>query len=183
MSIDISDVDGLIGRFVTGRGFDLEDLTVSHTADGDDIVVVVDRDGGSSLDVLADLSRELAEVLDAQPAIDPTAYTLEVTSPGVDRPLTAHRHWRRVAGRKVEVRLVAGNEPRTLSGRVGVLNDDVVEIVVNDRGRLSVRSIDLTQIEYAVVDVDFSRPSEAELRRCGLDDEEIARRRQSPAEL
>lgn len=182
MSVDEKTVRDLVGRFVADHGFDLEDLTVASGPDGTDIVVMVDRDGGAALDVLADLSRDLSGVLDADTAVNPEDYTLEVTSPGIDRPLTAPRHWRRVAGRKVKLLLVDGEHPRRLAGRVGRLDDDSVEIVTNDRGRLGVTTVDLSRIERAVVDVDFSRPGEAELRRCGLDDTEIARRRAAASE-
>jgi ribosome maturation factor RimP len=60
--------------------------------------VVIDADGGISLDDIAEVSRELSAKLDASDVMGETPYTLEVTSPGTDRPLTQPRHWRRAAG-------------------------------------------------------------------------------------
>ncbi|SKY18402.1 ribosome maturation protein RimP [Mycobacteroides abscessus subsp. abscessus] len=153
MSIDTRQLRTLVDTFVADRGFDVEDVAVTQGADGDAVVVIVDRDGGGSLDELADLSRELSDALDADPAYSDID-TLEVTSPGVDRPLTTERQWRR-----------------------GPLHDGQVDIVSNDRGRFRVRAVELDAVTRAVVDVDFSRPGVAELRLCGLDDEQIAQRR------
>jgi len=67
--------------------------------------IVVDADGGVSLDDIAEVSRELSARLDARNAMGDAPYTLEVSSPGVDRPLTEPRHWRRAIGRLVVVPL------------------------------------------------------------------------------
>jgi len=67
--------------------------------------VVVDADGGVSLDDIALVSREVSARLDGAGAMGEAPYTLEVSSPGVDRPLTLPRHWRRAAGRLVRVPL------------------------------------------------------------------------------
>ncbi|MDJ0496162.1 ribosome maturation factor RimP, partial [Gordonia alkanivorans] len=68
---------------------------------------------------------------------DADAYDLEVTSPGVDRPLTLPRHWRRNTGRRVagDVAPLEGSEERSLTGRSGKLDETNVEIVMNLRGR------------------------------------------------
>ena len=176
MSIDTRQLRTLVDTFVADRGFDVEDVALTNGADGDAVVVTVDRDGGGSLDELADLSRELSDALDADPAyadID----TLEVTSPGVDRPLTTERQWRRATGRKVLIDLAGDDGPTRVAGRVGPLHDGQVDIVSNDRGRFRVRTVELDAVTRAVVDVDFSRPGVAELRLCGLDDAQIAQRR------
>ncbi|GAC49874.1 ribosome maturation factor RimP [Gordonia aichiensis] len=178
MTIDVQQLRALVDAFVAERGFDVEDVTIGAGAGGDAVVVIVDRDGGGSLDEIADLSRELSDALDADPAyadID----TLEVTSPGVDRPLTTEQQWRRAAGRKVLIDLLDGDEPTRVVGRVGPLHDGQVDVVSNDRGRFRVRAVELDSVTRAVVDVDFSRPGAAELRLCGLDDEQIAQRRDS----
>lgn len=180
MSTDAQRLHALVATFVGERGFDLEDVTVTQGADGDEVVVVVDRDEGGSLDALADLSRELSDALDGDPAYSDID-TLEVTSPGVDRPLTTERHWRRAAGRKVIIDVAGDDGPTRVVGRIGPLHDGQVDIVSNDRGRFRVRAIGLDSVTRAVVDVDFSRPGAAELRLCGLDDDEIARRREAVA--
>ncbi|MCH5642422.1 MULTISPECIES: ribosome maturation factor RimP [unclassified Gordonia (in: high G+C Gram-positive bacteria)] len=176
MPIGSAGLRELVEKLVTDRGFDLEDAVV-RTRDGqEEFSIVVDRDGGSDLDVLAELSNEIGEVLDAAPDLADTPFTLEVTSPGVDRPLTLPRHWRRARGRKVVVDSGSDGGKATIAGRVGPITDDQVSIVVNRKGRLDVATVDLNSITKAVVQVDFSRPSVAELEMCGLDTAEIEAR-------
>ena len=75
----------------------------------------MDADGGVSLDDIEQVSRELSAVLDQAAAMGEAPYTLEVSSPGVDRPLTEPRHWRRAVGRLVIAPLAA--QPRRRTGR------------------------------------------------------------------
>ncbi len=82
---------------------DLEAVKVSSAGRRAVLRVVIDADGGVSLDDMAEVSRELSARLDAKNTMGDAPYTLEVTSPGVDRPLTQPRHWRRAAGRLVAV--------------------------------------------------------------------------------
>ncbi|MFW0796300.1 ribosome maturation factor RimP [Gordonia sp. CPCC 205515] len=182
MAIRAEQIRDLIDPVVTANGFDLEDVSVRSTNGTDNVTVVVDRDGGSELDVLAALSTAVSDVLDQAPDIDETAYTLEVTSPGIDRPLTAERHWRRARGRKVTVDVREDDTTRTVTGRIGALDDGRIQLVNNDRGRMRSEEIVLASVINAVVQVDFSKPSAAELKLCGLDDDEIDRRRSDAAQ-
>jgi ribosome maturation factor RimP len=93
----------LAGPVVRAAGMDLEFVEVTPAGRRRVVKVVVDADGGVSLDDMAEVSRALARELDASDAMGDTPYTLEVSSPGVDRPLTEPRHWRRAAGRLVRV--------------------------------------------------------------------------------
>jgi ribosome maturation factor RimP len=93
----------LAGPVVRAAGMDLESVEVTPAGRRRVVKVVVDADGGVSLDDMAEVSRTLARELDASDAMGDTPYTLEVSSPGVDRPLTEPRHWRRAAGRLVRV--------------------------------------------------------------------------------
>lgn len=165
----------VVGPLVEAHALDLEGVELSGSGDSTVVRVVVDADAGTDLDDLAELSRELSTALDgADP--DPLAdrrYTLEVTSPGVDRPLTAPRHWRRAQGRKVTatVRTANGADER-VAGRVGRLDEaaGTVDVVVPARrGTWDVRPLTLTDIVTAVVGVDFSSPGPAELELCGID--------------
>lgn len=174
MPIGSPELNDLVQKVVTDRGFDLEDVVVRRRDGRDEFSVVVDRDGGSDLDVLAELSTEIGEVLDAVPALADAAYTLEVTSPGIDRPLTAPRHWRRALGRRVRIERDGSD---AVVGRVGQVSGDDVAIVVNHKGRLAVETVGFDSVTRAVVQVEFSRPSVAELEMCGLGPDEIAARR------
>ena len=88
----------LLTPAVEAAGHDLEDVTVSPAGKRRVVRVIVDKDGGSTLDDIAAVSRAISDVLDVAEADEPDllagAYVLEVSSPGVDRPLTLGRHWR-----------------------------------------------------------------------------------------
>ena len=98
----------LLSPVVTAAGYDLEDVEVSAAGRRSVVRVIVDRDGGIDLDAVAEVSRPVSDALDAADAFGESAYVLEVTSPGVDRPLTEPRHWRRNIGRLVEVDGIKG---------------------------------------------------------------------------
>src|SRR6478752_3244527 len=111
---------GLVAPVVERAGLDLEDLVVTPAGKRRMVRVVVDGDDGVDLDLAASISHDVAELLDASPVMGEQPYVLEVTSPGVDRPLTAPRHWRRAIGRLVDVTPHQGKE---LVGRVLTASD------------------------------------------------------------
>ena len=84
-------------------GVDVESVEVQKAGRRHVVRIVVDRDGGVDLDLVAEVSRRASELLDSPSLSDllTGAFVLEVTSPGVDRPLTQPRHWRRAVGRLV----------------------------------------------------------------------------------
>ena len=98
---------GVIEPVVTAAGYDLEELTVSRAGRRHVVRVIVDGDAGVNLDAVAEVSRAVSRALDeaeeASGDLVAGEYQLEVSSPGVDRPLTEPRHWRRNAGRLVKV--------------------------------------------------------------------------------
>ncbi|MCK9876196.1 ribosome maturation factor RimP [Frankia sp. Ag45/Mut15] len=145
-------------------GFDLEDVVVTKAGARSVVRVVVDRDGGIDLDAVAEASRAVSELLDAAEAagepLTGGAYVLEVTSPGVDRPLTRPRHWRRAVGRLVTVRDLEDVE---VSGRVVSADETGAELSVAvgpaRRGRPQPRRIDriaFERVARATVEVEFS---------------------------
>lgn len=97
------------------QGYDLEDLRIVTAGQRQVLHLVVDRDAGLDLDSVAELSRCVSQALDAAEPFGDAAYVLEVSSPGVDRPLSEPRHWRRSVGRLVKVPLRAGG---TVTGRI-----------------------------------------------------------------
>jgi ribosome maturation factor RimP len=117
----------LVEPVVVSAGYDLEDVVVSSAGRRSVVRVVVDRDGGIDLDGVAEVSRAVSDALDSADAFGESAYTLEGTSPGVDRPLTEPRHWRRNIGRLVEV---GGQQ-----GRILEATDDGVALEVNGARR------------------------------------------------
>src|SRR5215472_12377886 len=111
---------------VRAAGMDLESVRVSPAGRRRLLKLVVDADGGVGLDAIAEVSREVSVRLDASGAMGEVPYTLEVSSPGVDRPLTEPRHWRRAQGRLVSAPLAVASQddqgaprrPPTMQGRI-----------------------------------------------------------------
>jgi ribosome maturation factor RimP len=147
----------LLTPAVESTGHDLEDVTVSPAGKRRVVRVVVDRDGGITLDDVAEVSRVVSDLLDAAEVDEPEllggAYVLEVSSPGVDRPLTAVRHWRRSAGRLVRATLADGE---LVTGRV--VRADDAEVVLDVDG--TARTLLLAEVDKGVVQVEFSRSQE-----------------------
>lgn len=150
MSISVEDVEGIAAPIVTATGMDLEDVFVQKVGRREKLTVVVDADGGVDLDAIADLSTALSAELDSHEDIAASPYVLEVTSPGVDRPLTQPRHWRRAQERLVAVDLTDGSQ---LLGRVISADDEAANVDV-DGEQVRVRYADVTR---AVVQVEFDR--------------------------
>jgi ribosome maturation factor RimP len=140
----------LLEPLVGAAGMDLEDITVTPAGKRRILRVVVDADGGVGLDDVAHLSRVLSDALDTTDAMPGVPYVLEVTSPGVDRPLTMPRHWRRARARLVKVVLDAGGE---LTGRVTEAGDDAVVLDVGGQ----TRTLPYAGIKRAAVQVEFNR--------------------------
>jgi len=138
-------VRDLLAPLVSAAGFDLEDVAVTAAGRRHVVRVVVDRDGGLDLDAVADVSRVVSEALDGSDVTGDAPYTLEVTSPGVDRPLTQPRHWRRATGRLVKA---AGG----VTGRVLDADDDRVRLDVDGE----TREIPYAELGAGKVQVEFS---------------------------
>ncbi len=148
----------LLGPAVEAGGHDLEDVAVSSAGRRSVVRVVVDKDGGITLDDVAAVSRVVSDVLDKAEVEEPQllggSYVLEVTSPGVDRPLTEPRHWRRSVRRLVKAVLADGT---TVTGRV--VSSDDAEAVLDVDG--THRHVPLAQVRTATVQVEFSREDPA----------------------
>ena len=156
-------IELLSGEFVRA-GYEIEDVSIDAATRPPRIRVIADGERPLDLDAVAALSRAASEVLDALDTGD-TAYDLEVSSPGVDRPLTAEKHFRRARGRKVELEMADG---ACVTGRLGSTADGVADLVVRAAGGLTIRRIPLAEIRKAVVQVEFSPPNAKELELIGV---------------
>lgn len=145
----------LLAPVVEAQGLDLEDVVVTQAGKRRQLRVVVDQDGGISLDTVAAVSTAVAAQLDDSDAMGGSPYVLEVTSPGVDRPLTAPRHWRRNRTRLVKV---ATAEATALEGRLVEVDDD--GIGVESDGVVTRLAWD--RVTSGRVQVEFNRPSTTE---------------------
>jgi ribosome maturation factor RimP len=143
-------VRAVIEPALAGGGFDVEDVAVRAAGKRQLVQVVVDRDGGITLDDVAEASRLVSAALDEHDPIS-SAYVLEVTSPGVDRPLTLPRHWRRNVGRLVDARLADGTR---VAGRIQSATDEAAEVLVQNDEQVRVA---LADVAKAKIEVEFSR--------------------------
>lgn len=140
----------LLTPVVAASGLDLDDVVVRPAGKRLLVRVVVDTDGGATLDAVAGVSGAVGDAIDGSGALGETAYVLEVTSPGVDRPLTTPTHWRRAAGRLVEV---TPHQGAPFTGRVMTTDDSgaVLDIGKDDR------RVAYADVAKAVVQVEFGR--------------------------
>lgn len=149
---------GVLEPIVTAAGFDLERLDVRAAGRRHCVTLVVDSDHGVGLDDIAAVSRAASAELDRHEHLIGGSYTLEVTSPGVDRPLTGQRHWRRAHLRQVAVRTRDGE---SFTGRVGPAGAEAVTLLVDG----ALRELRYADVEHAGVQVEFRPPPESELER------------------
>ncbi|MEV8633002.1 ribosome maturation factor RimP [Streptosporangium sp. NPDC051023] len=145
----------LLEPVVGAEGLDLEDVTVTPAGKRRLLRVVVDRDGGVSLDDVAEVSLAVSTALDADDAMGATPYVLEVSSPGVDRPLTEPRHWRRAVKRLVKADLRDGTP---VEGRIVATDETGIELDVDG----APRRIDYEDLARGRVQVEFRRFDDAE---------------------
>ncbi len=145
-------------------GYEVDDVAVDTRSRPPRITVVADGDTPIDLETVSELSRSASAALDAADA-GWDSYVLEVSSRGVDRPLTAERHFRRARGRRIEVSLADGD---TVTGRVGETGAGAVDLVVRSSGDWKVRRLPLNEIRKAVVQVEFSAPPARELELAGV---------------
>ncbi|RYB96310.1 ribosome maturation factor RimP [Nocardioides glacieisoli] len=133
-------------------GLDVEAVEVTPAGKRRVLRVAVDKDGGVTLDDVADATREVSRVLDDSDVMGEMPYTLEVTSRGVDRPLTLPRHWRRNQDRLVKATLADGGE---VTGRI-IGSDETAATLDVDGDR---REVAYADVAKALVQIEFNRKS------------------------
>ena len=147
-------VERALQPVVAERGLDLEAVDVQPAGRRRLVRVLVDRDGGIQLDDVAELSHVLSEVLDESDAMGDQPYVLEVSSPGVDRPLTLPRHWRRAIGRLVKVEFADGT---SAVGRLTSADDARARLDTDD----GPKDFPYDGVARAQIQVEFSHPRAA----------------------
>ena len=165
-----SRLTGWIEPVVGAAGYDLEELVVTPAGRRTVVRVVVDRDQGVTLDDVAEVSRAVSDVLDRNDdGMGRTPYVLEVTSPGVDRPLTEPRHWRRNAGRLVTVHVGPSGSPHEVTGRITAVHDAGVTLAVEVPGKPGAkkrpptpRDVPWAELGAGRVQVEFGRAEPSE---------------------
>ena len=150
-SVDEGRIADAVRPVVTAAGLDLESVRVTAAGRRRLLRVVVDSDGGVSLDDAAAISRQLSAALDTAAVMGDFPYTLEVSSPGVDRPLTEPRHWRRAVGRLVQV-TTADSGPA--SGRI--VSADLEGVTLDVKGER--RRFGYAALGAGAIQVEFGHP-------------------------
>ncbi len=136
---------------ITESGNYLEEISILPAGKSRIITVIVDSDSHLNLDQVTSISREISQIVETLEVLGEQPFTLEVTSPGIDRPLTLPRHWRKNHGRLVKATLLDG---ALVSGRIGLATQNSVEI--------DEETIELDQIKKALIEIEFkSLKSEA----------------------
>ncbi|MFH8488988.1 ribosome maturation factor RimP [Streptomyces longisporoflavus] len=151
----------LLEPLVSSKELDLEEIEVASVGRKRVLRVVIDSDDGVDLDQIAEISRELSEKLDESDAMGDGEYTLEVGSPGAERPLTEHRHYLRAVGRLAKFQLTEGGE---LIARILEVDDEGVDLEVPGvKGRKpAARRLTFDEIAKARVEVEFNRKDKKE---------------------
>ena len=159
--IDGARINELLDPVVRSLGYDLEEVTAQRAGSRTLLRVIVDGDGGITLDDIAEASQAVSAALDESDVMGEAPYELEVSSPGVSRPLTLPRHWRRAVGRLVQTPLAAGGE---LTGRVLEADEESVllELPGKKPGQAGEqRRLGYSELGKGKVQVEFNRPGAA----------------------
>ena len=143
-------IEAELGGPLRALGLDVEAVELTPAGKRRVLRVAVDKDGGPTLDDVADATRVVSRVLDDSDVMGEQPYTLEVTSRGVDRPLTLPRHWRRNEDRLVKVALTDGT---TVLGRITATDDDAATLDVDGTARRT----EYAEVAKALVQVEFNR--------------------------
>ncbi|GAA3877431.1 ribosome maturation factor RimP [Tessaracoccus defluvii] len=149
----------LIEPILAGHGLELDHLEITPIGKRRILKVTVDGDGpsgrGPLVDDIAAAARSLSDALDESAATGDAPYTLEVSSRGVSRPLTAPKHYRRNTGRLIKVTAAEGG---SVTGRIVTVTDDAVTLDVDGE----TREVELATVTKAVVQVEMNRADDEE---------------------
>ena len=147
----VNNLTELLTPAVTRAGFVLEEVTVTPVGKRRLVAVVVDcEDRNPSLDEVTVVSKEVSSILDNYTQMGEMPFTLEVTTPGIDRPLTLVRHWKKNRGRLVKITPKIGEK---YIGRIASVKDN--SVVIEIKGKES--EVSFEEISRAQIEVEFNR--------------------------
>ena len=133
---------------IESLGFYIEDITITSAGKRSMLTVIVDGDTHLSLDQVTVATKAISEIVENLPTLGNNPFTLEVTSPGLDRPLTKPRHWRKNQDRLIKIVLTDGKE---INGRIK--DSDETSATVDDQ------TINFSDIKRATLEVEFKKES------------------------
>jgi ribosome maturation factor RimP len=138
------DISAAITPALEALGFYLEDVTIISAGRRSMLTVIVDGDTHLSLDQVTSATKAIGEIVESVQSLGETPFTLEVTSPGLDRPLTKVRHWQKNINRLVKVVLLDGSE---IKGRIKDVNE--VSATVDEK------NINYSDIKRVTLEIEF----------------------------
>ena len=147
-------ISELVTPAVSDQGFYLEDVHVATPGSHRIVTCIVDGDASLNLDQVTTVSRVISELLDEAAFMGETPFTLEVTSPGVDRPLTQPRHFAKNIDRLLKIIKLDGSE---VTGRILSNTDQDVTLTVAIKKETIEQTVSLSEIKRAVVEIEFNR--------------------------
>lgn len=133
---------------IESLGFYIEDITITSAGKRSMLTVIVDGDTHLSLDQVTVATKAISEIVENLPTLGNNPFTLEVTSPGLDRPLTKPRHWRKNLDRLIKIVLTDGKE---VKGRIKDSNETSVTV--------DNQTINFADIKRATLEVEFKKES------------------------
>jgi len=140
------EIIAVITPALSALGFYLEDVTITSAGRRSMLTIIVDGDTHLSLDQVTSATKAISEIVESLQSLGDTPFTLEVTSPGLDRPLTKPRHWRKNIDRLVKVVLLDGKE---IKGRIKAASEDSATVDQSE--------INFTEIKRASLEVEFKQ--------------------------
>jgi len=138
------EISAAIRPIIEATGNYLEELTITTAGKVKILTVIVDSDVHLNLDQVTAVTKEISLVIEELPVLGDTAFTLEVTSPGLDRPLTKPRHWRKNLDRLVKITMTSG---QVIEGRIGAATETSVLVDEN--------TVSFEDIKRAVLEIEF----------------------------
>jgi ribosome maturation factor RimP len=147
-------ISELVTPAVSDLGFYLEDVHIATPGSHRIVTCIVDGDASLNLDQVTSVSRVISELLDEAAFMGETPFTLEITSPGVDRPLTQPRHFAKNVDRLLKIIKLDGSE---VTGRILSNTDHDVTLTVAVKKETTEQTISLSEIKRAVVEIEFNR--------------------------
>ena len=133
---------------IESLGFYIEDINITSAGKRSMLTVIVDGDTHLSLDQVTVATKAISEIVENLPTLGNNPFTLEVTSPGLDRPLTKPRHWQKNLDRLIKIVLTDGKE---IKGRIKESTE--TSVTVNEQ------VINFADIKRATLEVEFKKDS------------------------
>jgi ribosome maturation factor RimP len=145
----VADVEALAETLLTSQGLTLIDVDYRRERNGRILRLTIDKDGGVTVEDCADISGQLGDILDARLDL-PGSYQIEVSSPGLDRPLTKPRHFLHFKGRQIAVKTHLPVEGKTaFKGMLGGFSDGIVIVTVEEQTlRIPYENVAQARLDY-----------------------------------